>query len=118
MWLRVRAGSWPGAAAASPAYQVRQPDPAGCHATRTKSAVHYARRSPVDSAFRICFEQGCTGPDFDVEASTDAALIVEILGHDADRYPALRHGDTVNSGANTIHTGRLTPSALVFNALP
>jgi hypothetical protein len=45
-------------------------------------------------------------------------LIVEILGHDADRYPALRHGDTVNSGAHTIHTGRLTPSALVFNALP
>ena len=45
-------------------------------------------------------------------------LIVEILGHDADRYPALRHGDTVNSGAHTIHTGPLTPSALVFNALP
>ena len=45
-------------------------------------------------------------------------LIVEILGHDADRYPALRHGDTVNSGAHTIHTGPLTPSALVFDALP
>jgi uncharacterized protein len=44
-------------------------------------------------------------------------LIVEILGHDADRYPALRHSDTVNSGAHTIHTGPLTPSALVFNAL-
>ena len=36
----------------------------------------------------------------------------------ADRYPALRHGDTVNSGAHTIHTGPLTPSALVFDALP
>jgi hypothetical protein len=45
-------------------------------------------------------------------------LIVEILGHDADRYPALRHGDTVNAGAHTIHTGPLTPSALVFDALP
>ena len=44
--------------------------------------------------------------------------IVEILGHDADRYPALRHGDTVNAGAHTIHTGPLTPSALVFNAVP
>ena len=47
-----------------------------------------------------------------------SALIVEILGHDANRYPALRHGDTVNSGTHTIHTGPLTPSALVFNALP
>jgi hypothetical protein len=46
-----------------------------------------------------------------------SALIVEILGHDADRYPALRHGDTVNSGAHTVHTGPFTPSALVFNAL-
>ena len=45
-------------------------------------------------------------------------LIVEILGHDADRYPALRHDDTVNAGAHSIHTGPLTPSALVFNALP
>jgi predicted acyl esterase len=45
-------------------------------------------------------------------------LIVEILGHDADRYPALRHGNTVNFGAHTIHTGPLTPSALVFTTLP
>ena len=28
----------------------------------------------LDDEFRICFEQGCTGPDFDVEASADAAL--------------------------------------------
>lgn len=48
-WLRARADSWPSAAAASPACQVRQPGPAGCHVPRTKSAAHYARRSPVDS---------------------------------------------------------------------
>jgi len=28
----------------------------------------------LDDEFRTCFEQGCTGPDFDVEAGTDAAL--------------------------------------------
>jgi predicted acyl esterase len=44
-------------------------------------------------------------------------LVVEILGHDADRYPALRHRDTVNGGTHTIHTGAAMPSALVFNAL-
>jgi uncharacterized protein len=44
-------------------------------------------------------------------------LIVEILGHDANRYPAMRHRDTVNSGTHTVHTGPATPSALVFNAL-
>jgi predicted acyl esterase len=43
-------------------------------------------------------------------------IVVEILGRDADRYPALRHRDTVNRGTHTIHTGRLTPSALVFGA--
>ena len=28
----------------------------------------------LDDEFRTCFEQGCTGPNFDVEAGTDAAL--------------------------------------------
>jgi hypothetical protein len=41
-------------------------------------------------------------------------LVVEIVGHDADRYPALRHKATVNRGNHTIHTGGATPSALVL----
>ena len=41
-------------------------------------------------------------------------LVVEVLGVDANRYPALRHRDTVNSGTHTIHTGGDTPSALLF----
>jgi uncharacterized protein len=45
-----------------------------------------------------------------------SSLVIEILGHDADRYPALRHRNTVNSGVHTIHTGPRTPSALVFSA--
>jgi predicted acyl esterase len=49
------------------------------------------------------------------EAGTE--LVADILGHDANRYPALRHRDTVNSGTHTIHTGPATPSTLVFNAL-
>jgi len=40
-------------------------------------------------------------------------LVLEIAGHDADRYPVLRHQATVNSGTHTIHTGAQTPSALV-----
>jgi putative CocE/NonD family hydrolase len=41
-------------------------------------------------------------------------LVVEIGGSDADRYPALRHKDTVNRGPHTIHTGPATQSALTF----
>jgi uncharacterized protein len=41
-------------------------------------------------------------------------LVVEIVGHDADRYPALRHGDTLNGGTHTVHTGGVTRSALTF----
>jgi len=44
-------------------------------------------------------------------------LIVEIVGHDADRYPVLRHV-SANRGTHTVHTGGLTPSALVAPMLP
>jgi predicted acyl esterase len=40
-------------------------------------------------------------------------LVVEIVGHDADRYPVLRHKAAINRGTHTIHTGGATPSALV-----
>ncbi|MDT5067728.1 MAG: uncharacterized protein QOK02_3883 [Mycobacterium sp.] len=44
-------------------------------------------------------------------------LVVEIVGHDADRYPALRH-DSASRGTHTVHTGGPTPSALVVPLLP
>ncbi len=34
-----------------------------------------------------------------------SSLSVDILGRDADRYPAFRHGDAVNPGTRRIHTG-------------
>jgi hypothetical protein len=34
-----------------------------------------------------------------------SSLIVEVLGHDAARYPGFRHPRTVNRGRHTIHTG-------------
>lgn len=40
-------------------------------------------------------------------------LVVEIVGHDADRYPAFRHRAAINRGIHTIHTGGATPAALV-----
>jgi uncharacterized protein len=45
-------------------------------------------------------------------------LVVEIVGHDADRYPALRHKAAINRGIHTIHTGRATPSGLVVPVIP
>jgi uncharacterized protein len=48
---------------------------------------------------------------------TGSELIVEIVGHDADHYPVLRH-DSANRGTHTVHTGGLTPSALVAPLLP
>jgi predicted acyl esterase len=34
-----------------------------------------------------------------------SSLRIDILGHDAARYPAFRHGRTVNRGFHSIHTG-------------
>ena len=39
--------------------------------------------------------------------------VVEIVGHDADRHPVLRHKAGINRGTHTIHSGVATPSALV-----
>src|SRR5262249_16299825 len=45
-------------------------------------------------------------------------LVVEIVGHDADRYTVLRHKAAMNRGTHTIHTGGATPSALVVPLMP
>jgi len=50
------------------------------------------------------------------EASSE--LVIEIVGHDADRYPVFRHKAAINRGTHTIHTGGATPSALVLPLIP
>lgn len=44
--------------------------------------------------------------------------VVEIVGHDADRYPAFRHRAAINRGIHTIDTGGATPSVLVVPPIP
>ncbi len=34
-----------------------------------------------------------------------SSLVLDVLGHDAARYPAFRHTSTVNRGRHTLHTG-------------
>ena len=51
-------------------------------------------------ASSTCFEAG-------------TSLRVEVLGHDAARYPAFAHGQSVNRGTHAIHTGGRYPSALL-----
>jgi putative CocE/NonD family hydrolase len=45
-------------------------------------------------------------------------LVIEVVGHDADRYPVFRHKASINRGTHTIHTGAATPSALVAPFIP
>lgn len=40
-------------------------------------------------------------------------LCVQVLGHDATRYPAFAHDRSVNRGTHAIHTGGRYPSALL-----
>ncbi len=42
-----------------------------------------------------------------------ASLRLDVLGHDAAKYPAFRHSRSVNSGEHTIHAGGNYPSALL-----
>lgn len=45
------------------------------------------------------------------EAGT--SLRLDVLGHDADRYPAFKHGRSVNAGEHSIYAGGRYPSALL-----
>jgi predicted acyl esterase len=47
-----------------------------------------------------------------------STLRLDILGRDADRYPAFRHGRTVNRGRHTVHTGPTSPSVLLVPTVP
>jgi hypothetical protein len=65
------------------------------HAHRRRQPVQPGEIVPVDIeilASSTLFERG-------------SSLSVDILGQDADRYPAFRHSRTVNRGTHTIHTG-------------
>ena len=40
-------------------------------------------------------------------------LQLDVLGHDAARYPAIRHARLANEGTHTIHTGGVNDSQLL-----
>ncbi len=44
----------------------------------------------------------------------ESTLRVDVLGHDADRYPAFRHRPTANQGWHSIHTGARYDSHLLM----
>jgi uncharacterized protein len=45
---------------------------------------------------------------------TGSVLQLDVLGHDADRYPAFKHHPTVNRGWHTIYTGAAYDSQLMM----
>ena len=59
-------------------------------------------REKMDVAAELIVEIWPSGTCF--EAGSE--LILEIAGHDADRYPAPSHKATVNRGTHIIHTAR------------
>lgn len=61
------------------------------------------RREPVAPGQIVDVEVEILASSTRFEAGT--ALVVEVLGHDAARYPAFRHERTVNRGQHTLHTG-------------
>ena len=42
-----------------------------------------------------------------------SSLQLDILGRDAARYPAFKHGRNINRGRHAVHTGGAYPSALL-----
>ncbi len=42
-----------------------------------------------------------------------AVLQLDVLGHDAAKYPAFKHGRTVNAGEHSIHAGGRYPAMLL-----
>ena len=73
------------------------------HTHRQRQAVQPDEVVPVESevlASRTHFEAG-------------TRLCLEVLGHDAARYPAFSHGPSVKRGTHAIHTGGRYSSALL-----
>jgi uncharacterized protein len=71
----------------------------------------HRRRQPVQPDEVVPMEIEVLASSTTFEAGT--SLSVDVLGHDAARYPAFKHGQSVNCGTHAIHTGGLYPSALL-----
>jgi putative CocE/NonD family hydrolase len=73
------------------------------HTHRRREAVQPGQVVPVDIevlASSTVFEAG-------------TSLRIDVLGHDAARYPGFGHGQPVNRGIHSIHTGGEHPSRLL-----
>jgi predicted acyl esterase len=73
------------------------------HTHRERQPVHPGEIALVDIevlASSTYFEAG-------------SSLQLDVLGHDAARYPGFRHERTVNRGQHSVHTGGRYPSALI-----
>src|SRR6266487_1617230 len=71
----------------------------------------HRQRQPVQPDEVVPVEIEVLASSTHFEAGT--RLCVEVLGHDAARYPAFSHGRSVNRGTHSIHTGGRYPSALL-----
>ena len=71
----------------------------------------HRQRQPVQPGEVVPVEIEVLASSTHFEAGT--RLCVEVLGHDAARYPAFKHGRSVNRGTHSIHTGGRYPSALL-----
>jgi uncharacterized protein len=71
----------------------------------------HRQRQPVQPDEVVPVEIEVLASSTHFEAGT--RLCVEVLGHDAARYPAFKHGRSVNRGTHSIHSGGRYPSALL-----
>jgi uncharacterized protein len=72
----------------------------------------HRQRQPVQPDEVVPVEIEVLASSTHFEAGT--RLCVEVLGHDAARYPAFKHGRSVNRGTHSIYTGGRYPSALLM----
>jgi predicted acyl esterase len=71
----------------------------------------HRQRQPVQPDEVVPVEIEVLASSTHFEAGT--RLCVEVLGHDAARYPAFSHGRSVNRGTHSIHTGGRYSSVLL-----
>ena len=71
----------------------------------------HRQRQPVKPDEVVPVEIELLASSTHFEAGT--RLCVEVLGHDAARYPVFKHGRSVNCGMHAIHTGDRYSSALL-----
>jgi predicted acyl esterase len=71
----------------------------------------HAQRQPVKPGDVVPVEIEVLASSTYFEAG--ASLRLDVLGHDAARYPAFKHGRSVNRGEHAIYAGGHYPSALL-----